>query len=69
MKKEKRESTKSSDSRGALTRYIQKFIGFKGLTFVIASVALFTGHLIGAVWAGVAMAVSGLKSWEDERRR
>jgi len=54
---------------GIFTRYIQKYIGFKGPTYIIATIAMFTGEMSCMIWAGVALTLSGMKAGEDLLRR
>lgn len=65
---ERKQKVSSAVSNGLFTRYVSKYLGFKGLTFVIATVGLFTGHVPSALWAAVAMSISGMKAWEDNKR-
>jgi len=50
---------------GYATKFIAKFIGFKGLTFGIATAGLFMGRLGGYEWITVALSICCIKALED----
>ena len=50
---------------GYVTKRWNKWIGFKGTTFAIATAGLFIGRISDYVWAVVALSICGLKVTED----
>ncbi len=51
------------------TQYIRKYLGFKGLTFIVAIIGLFEGRLESGHFTTIVMAISGLKAVEDHLRK
>ena len=50
---------------GFLTYKLKQTIGFKGLTFIIATIGLFENQIDSNDWVIVALACSSLKTVED----